>query len=422
MVLQLGNVYTIQVQLSDRAGNTNTIGHGDASPRRGFRAISADIGASSAQIREKPCDVSPTIGLDGMKDVTCSSVALEVGGSGVTLSSARQGDERGWIHNTVPLATSYLRTAIAGIEQPHARAYGDATSQIKRSFQVDSPSATSVTYPVASTAQQLADLSTKVPGTWTTASIVMPAFDVVGSSEACSDSTISATNRRAPHCSSDPVGDRYLAISREGVSQEEAIQKVAALGLVTQDADVNLEVSGPLSAAQALFNDAAMGAVQALGQHDIVDAWGETSGGICVSRMLLTNVTALEEYGPSGVNADSRPLSEGSCELALTSITQQTPADFPQPCDIVGCEPLPSPCTPGSTDWSGSSRVYDFTDSFDLVWLRSLHTLETDSQCRVQWTPGNMHARSVDNDGTCWWDAKRPASVKRMSRSPLKSE
>ncbi|MEO7803135.1 MAG: carboxypeptidase regulatory-like domain-containing protein [Actinomycetota bacterium] len=421
VALQLGHVYTVQVQLSDRAGNTNNIGHNDASPRRGFRAISIEIASSTAAIPDTACTVSSDIGLDGMKDVTCGSVPLQVGGSSVTLSSARQGDERGWVHNTVPLATSYLRTAIAGIEQPHARAYGDAsTSEIKRSFRVESASATSVTYPVTSTVQQMGNLSTKVPGTWTTASIVMPALSVVGTSEACSDSTITGTNRRAPHCSSDPVGDRYLAISREGVSQEAAIQKVAAMGLVTQDADVNLEVSGPLSAAQALFNDAAMGAVQALGQHDIVDAWGETKDGICVSSMLLTNVSAIEESGPSGVNAYSHSLSEGSCELALTAIIQQPPDGLAFQCSVSdpdsclpcqsGCDPDP-PCTAGSAVGSGSHRVHDYTDSFDVAWLRSMHKVEWDAQCRVRWADGSNYARSVDNDGTCWWATKMPVSV-----------
>lgn len=402
--LMAGHLYTLGVSVRDNAGNEAVYSQDRQSSTRGFLATSFSSTTADASVPHSVCNLSD-IQLDGMKTVTCTNVPLEIGTSVSTLSGTKSWAEKGYVVHTASLASATIRSSTLNQSVPVFTA--GTTRAVTLPFDVSQADYSSQSFAVAGTTINLGTISKKVPATFTDAWIEMlgtPAVQTSTAPQACVDPSLTAYGVRAPHCTPDPVGSRYMAIFKVGTSAPAADSLAQSVGLTAVRGEDKGIVEGSVSAAQALFNQtASVASVQHMGGHDVVDAWGELQGDLCVTRSLRTVGGGTPDAGPVGFTGDFSDLQDGSCGLQVQTVESWPVVIPPLP-------PRPTPCEgAGHLVWSGDDTVNDPINWPELSWLRGHHRVEWSQDCLLaKWTPGAQHARSGSNQYTCWWYNYRP--------------
>lgn len=236
-----GHVYRAGISLEDQAGNRGSRAHLATSAGGGFLATQAIISQAQALIPRTDCSVSNELDPTGMKTATCVNVQLHIESATAQVNGTRH-PGRGLAVFSVPLNSAVISSAVGGLEV-FLPAYRDGETQWDPkqklvTFDVPSESFQAQTYAVPQYNAEIGILTTKVPATWSSAVLSMPAVLVNGEVPACSDPTVPTDMRCQPDFARDglrtwdpPVDDHYAACDK-AVSHRAQTQTVPETDLV----------------------------------------------------------------------------------------------------------------------------------------------------------------------------------------------
>lgn len=210
-----GSSYVVSVSASDYAGNTAS-----ATEANGFSVTTASpASGTSAAIPAVTCSVANQTGLTGTKTATCPNVAIDLAQTTVTVGGDRYAAALGYVEQTVPLTTAIISSTVAGaaVSIP-AYQSGDANWAPKVAsmpYPVSSPSAAGGSYDVPQHSVVVGTLVTKVPGTWTTASLSMAQTSTTASIATCANPLAASPTFS---CEPDPLQYGYRVLFKSSVT------------------------------------------------------------------------------------------------------------------------------------------------------------------------------------------------------------
>lgn len=233
--LVTGRAYSFGVAVTDLAGNSVSLSQDPTAIGGGFLVTTFGPQTTRASIPPTPCVVSDQVDLStGMKTATCSNVPLHFDPTSVAMAGTRHWEEVGFVEHTGPLESAVVRSNVGGVPvslpayQGSDPAWAPKTGSL--GFEVPRATRQAATYSVEARDVNIGTLATKVPATWTEATLEMAPTSTTASTSACADP--SAATPQVP-CVPDPVHARYRVLLAGTVSDPAAVggEHAAATGL-----------------------------------------------------------------------------------------------------------------------------------------------------------------------------------------------
>lgn len=215
-----GRLYSLAVTARDAAGNTTTAGHRELVAGGGFLATHATGASTIASIPSTSCDVAAEPDAFGMKEVWCRGVRARLNPTTVEVGGMRHVDT-GYLSQTFALDSAVVTTTVGGVKVslPARRTDNDTWAPRTRSqrFTASESSNTAGTLAAEAADPNIGLLQTKVPATWTSASIEMPDVSTTASFSACANPV--ASTGRVP-CSTDAFDARFIVRLTAGADRD----------------------------------------------------------------------------------------------------------------------------------------------------------------------------------------------------------